>query len=98
MGCCVSGFSSTCFTHCSASVCCCEDNRVHPLVGSSKGRGSLSSPVHDDIALPGQSAGGHEIAKPLKMPLTEREVIVMMRSWKNVQNKIVETGMATFLR
>ena len=32
------------------------------------------------------------------IPLTEREILMLMQSWKHIQRNIVETGMRMFLR
>lgn len=31
-------------------------------------------------------------------PLTEREVLVLAQSWKNIQKQFIETGVSMFLR
>jgi len=31
-------------------------------------------------------------------PLTEREVIVLVQSWKSIQKQFIETGVSMFLR
>ncbi|KAI0215214.1 hypothetical protein LSAT2_032720 [Lamellibrachia satsuma] len=40
----------------------------------------------------------HGKKQRLNIPLTEMEVFLIMRSWKNIQGKIIETGMPVFLR
>ena len=106
MGCCVATpVSSGTVTKCSFPPAFCVPRRVVPRSASQilDQKGWFIAP----ICRLGGCLDGHACKvvsivqgkkQRLNIPLTEKEILTIMRSWKNIQGKIVETGILMFLR
>ena len=104
MGCCVvTPVSPGSIVRCSPVPASCIPRRVSPCSASQivhKGW-RMSSVCRSCCCFGGEVCTIDSMpgkTQRLSIPLTEREIFTIMRSWKNIQGKMVETGIFMFLR
>ncbi|KAI0215218.1 hypothetical protein LSAT2_032724 [Lamellibrachia satsuma] len=106
MGCCVATqISAGSVVKCSFPPSLCVPRRVEPRSASQiiEQKGWHVTPMFGlDSCFNGEACKVVSITQGkkqrLNIPLTEKEVFTIMRSWKNIQGKIIETGILMFLR